>query len=243
MSAGTFRVEPILFCAPVFFVNDYWAEDVHSLDGVQRESPLDDKPRAEVEVSLDATLGEIFDVACEAWGIRPGVHLMEHYKSESDALAAQFQRFAFVQPIADRQRLATESYAWPETLPIAREDGMIEQKPGVDVTYRELLVASELGLIEGDIKRPYVDPVIPQGDLGPSIEAAKFALEVVRAAYAGVDDAWGYAEHTVRLIQAWGPGAKKTFEDTTDEAMRVGFWGGIGVGMWSWLKRRSKRDD
>ena len=42
------------------------------MDWVRPETPLDDRPSAVIEVSLDATLGEVLGVACGAWGLRLG---------------------------------------------------------------------------------------------------------------------------------------------------------------------------
>ena len=70
---GTVRVRPVLFCAPVFWVPEYWAESAHACDWVQPQTPLDRKPSAELDVSLDVTLGEVFDLACDAWGMKAGV--------------------------------------------------------------------------------------------------------------------------------------------------------------------------
>ena len=68
MSAtGTIRVAPVLFCAPVFWEREYWSEAAHAWDWVRPETPLDQKPFAEIEVSLDVTLGEVFAAACDAW--------------------------------------------------------------------------------------------------------------------------------------------------------------------------------
>ena len=89
---GIIRVTPVLFCAPVFWTREFWAESAHAWDWVRAETPLNEKPCVELEVSLDVTLGEVFAVACDAWGIQPGRDLLE----AGGARADHFLRFAFV---------------------------------------------------------------------------------------------------------------------------------------------------
>lgn len=129
----TIRVLPVLFCAPVFWTPRFWSDSTHAWDWVQPEMPIDEKPSAELEVSLDATLGEVIDTACDAWGI--------HLGPEADELGAtrleQFARFAFVVPGRDPRRIAEKDrYEWPDTLPVTRETGQLEQVPGLEVTFR-----------------------------------------------------------------------------------------------------------
>ena len=85
-----------------------------------------------------------------------------------------------------------EGYRWPSFLPVAREDGTVERFPALEITYRELLVSSSLHLLDGDVTRPYVHSVIPQGDVSQVVEIARVTAEAVRAAYASVDYAVGY---------------------------------------------------
>jgi hypothetical protein len=196
---NTIRVTPVLLCAPVFWTPKFWAESAHAWDEVRSETPLDDKPWAELEVSLDVTLGEVFEVACDAWGIELGPDPL----SQGDSRLNHFHRFNFVRPDRDAAGVDDkERNEWPSHLPIARESGDIELVFGTAVTFRELLASSSLGLIEGDVTRPYVDPVMPQGELESAIEVGRLTIEAIRAAYGAVDDAFGYGEHTVRLIRA-----------------------------------------
>jgi hypothetical protein len=94
-----------------------------------------------------------------------------------------------------------------------------------------------LGLLEGDVTRPYVHPVIPQGGGPPSVEAARLTLEAIRAAYAAVDDAYGYAEHTIRLIRASIPQLHHTADEVIDEGIRVG----ASLAFLRWLRQQIQR--
>ncbi len=130
---------------------------------------LTDKPWADVQVSLDVTLGEVFAVACDAWGITEGPEFPRY----GGAREGEFHRFAFVKTSDAAGLSAGDGHRWPSTFPIAKEDGTVEQVPALRITYRELLAASSLGLLEGDVTRPYVHPVRPQGDPGLLIEVGK----------------------------------------------------------------------
>ena len=99
----------------------------------------------------------------------------------------------------------------------------VEQVPGPEVTYRELLVTAELGLIEGDVTRPYVHPVAPQGDVDQIIEAARLTAEAIRAAYEALPPIGDAAERVIRFIRASSPPAK----EAVDDAVRVAFVLGV----------------
>jgi hypothetical protein len=227
-------VRPVLFCAPVFWTLEFWSESTHAWDGVRPETPLDQKPWAELEVSLDVTLGEAFGVACDAWGVELGPDARHHGTRRID----QFQRFAFVRPDQDAAGVdARESNRWPARLSIAREDGAAELVQGVEVTFRELLASSSLGLIEGDVTRPYVHPVMPQGDVGPAIEAARLTIEAIRAAYSAVDDATDYAEHTIRLVRTSLPQVHDAANTVVDEGIRIA----AVVAFVHWVRKKLRR--
>ena len=215
---GIISVKPVSFCAAVFWERGYWSEATHQWDWVRAETPLDEKPWAEFEVSLDVTLGaKLLGAACDAWGIEAG----PIFSITADA--REPVRPLRIRPAGAgrRWRRCPRRYQWPWTLPVAREDGTVTQISAGEITYRELLAASELGLIEGDVRRPYVHPVIPQGGAGALIEAGRLTLEAIRAAYGTVDDSVGYAEHTLRLIRASLPEAHRVIDEAIDEGERA----------------------
>lgn len=234
MNAGTLRVRPVLFCAAVFWEAAYWSETTHAWDWVEAETPLEAKPWAEIEISLDVTLGEVIEAACDGWSIEAGPDMLKHGVTRSQ----QFVRFAFVRPDRDVTGVDRQAgHCWPSTLPVARGDGSIEQIPGFGIPYRDLLASASLGLIEGDVKRPYVHPVIPQGDPATIAEFGRLAAAAVRAAYDGVQDSVGYADHTLRLIRASLPELHRVADETVDEGTRV-----VAVlAFFNWLRTTLRR--
>jgi hypothetical protein len=238
MSDGLVRVYPVLFCAPVWWTPGFWDESAHATDWVRPETPLDVRPSAVVEVSLDATLGEVLGVACGAWGLRLGP---DNVRRGRTVVEDECARFGFVRSDSDVAGLTPEDgLRWPQTLPVAREDGTVERVSGRDVSFRRPLVSSDLGLITGDVTRPYVHPVRPQGDPALVGEIAHLAVEAVHAAYAAVDARIGIAEHVVRLVSSSLPTVKHSGDDLIDEGQRIvavalaGGW----LRRW-WRKRRS----
>jgi hypothetical protein len=192
MSDGLVRVRPVLFCAPVWWTSEFWDESAHATDWVRPETPLDDRPSAVIEVSLDAKLGEVLGVACGAWGLRLG---RDNLRRGRTIVERECARFGFVRSDRDVAGLTPQDgLRWPQTLPVAREDGSIQRVSGRDVSLRQLLVSSDLGLITGDVTRPYVHPVRPQGDPALVGAIAQLTAEAVHAAYAAVDARIGVAE-------------------------------------------------
>jgi len=229
---GEIEVRPVLFCAPVFWGHDYWADSAHSLDWVTAETPLADKPVASMIVPVDVSLGDVFRRACEEWGLRIG----EATSAQKAGWASNFVRFAFVRPDdCSRGLVASEGYRWPATLPIARETGVVEQVPGLEVTLRELLASSALGLIEGDVTRPYVHPVLRQGDPGTLIVVGKLTAHAINHAYAALDAKFGPTIHAgERLVST----ANATSSKVIDEGVR----GAALVAFARWIRTLVKRD-
>lgn len=195
---GALRVRPVLFCAVVPWTGrDFWSQSTYKWDWVRPETPLEDKPSVELEVSTDITLGEALVLACEALGIALGPEGVTYGK----ALEYQFERFAFVRAAEDAAGIDEQvGYGWPSSLRIAREDGTVERVHGREVTFRELLVAAHLGLVEGDVTRPYIHPVIPQGDPLFYRDAIELTFKAVQAAFEYIDATYGRGEHVARVV-------------------------------------------
>ena len=243
---GIIKVRPVLFCAPVFWMREFWSESTHDWDWVRAETPLGQRPWVELEVSLDVTLGQVFAEACDAWRITAGPDMAEQRTTREQ----QFVRFAFVQPDRDARGVdAQEGYRWPSTLPVARENGTIEQVPALEITYLELLASSLLGLLKGDVTQPYVHPVIPQGPAGDLVEPLRLTLEAIRAAYTQIDHRFGLAVHTIRLVDASRPDAERIASKTVDDGEKIGdaiasFGSIFALGKWllKKLRRRQARN-
>jgi hypothetical protein len=241
---GLLRVTAVLVRAPVFWYPEYWSEETRALEGIKYETPLSDRPWASFDVSPDVPLGELFDAALGAWNIRFGRGAFKYDHEPPETPAHEVHNFAFVQPELDAQGFDQERVLnWPDSLPVARDDGSIEQVPGLSVTYRELLASASLGLVEGDVTRPYVHPVRPQGEFEPVVEAARVTLDAIKAAYAHVDDVYGFAEHTIHLVRASLPEVRRRADPVLDEVNRWGTPITWLFGVLTWAKLRRKKND
>jgi hypothetical protein len=102
---------------------------------------------------------------------------------------------------------------------VASSDGVVELRDWHDVTYQELLVSSELGLIDGDVTRPYIHLTVPQGDIGPIIEAGQATAEAIRAAYDAFPVVVHVADRGIRVVKA----SAAPWRHIVDDAMRLWF--------------------
>src|SRR5262249_54103672 len=102
-------------------------------------------------------------------------------------LASMTFRVGFYRPVDDKGFNVQEHYHWGRCVPVADMDGTVSEISFKEVTFRQLLASQQLGLIEGDVTRPYICPSMPQGDIPSLAHAAQVGVEAARAAYAGVD--------------------------------------------------------
>ena len=189
---------PVLIHAPVFWLEHYWSESTHQWDEIQPSTPLTARPFAEIDAGLDTTLGDILVAACDALQILPGPDMGDASRRRQEIV-----RFAFVEEEADNDGIASGIvYAWPSRLPVPKSDGTISEVPGKEVTVRQLLAASELDLIRGDVTRPYLFPVAPQGAGQVVVEIGRIAPEFVRAVLIAVKGLDGAFIHLVRTFPA-----------------------------------------
>lgn len=186
---------PVLYFAPVFWREHYWSESARQWADVGPTTPLSNRPFIEMEVGLDTTLGLILETACDELEILPGPDMIEQHSTRRGEIV----RFAFVEAEADRDGVdAQVGYQWPSRLPAPEADGTVNLVDGRDVTMRQLLAASDLGLIRGDVSRPYLFPVVPQGTGQVIVDLGRIAPEVVRASLTAVRGLGGNLVHVVR---------------------------------------------
>lgn len=213
---GTIRICPILNSAPEFISLDYWTQSARAWEGIDAEAPLSEKPWAVLEVSLDVTLGSALDAACAAWGFSAGPD-QTRYSGKST-----YAHVGFVGAGEDEGRISrTQSYEWPFKYSIVREDGTQVMADVHELTYRELLVASALGLIDGDVTRPIIQPSVPQDNAPALAEAARIATGVARATYMYADEFFGHAKNVIRLIDADAPGIHRRADEIVDDGARL----------------------
>jgi hypothetical protein len=177
------RIRPVLYFAPVFWETDYWSESTHRWDHIAPSTPLDERPSAELEAGLDSPLIKVLEAACDEWEILPGAGMLKHGYGRS----VEIVRFAFVEADADRDGIPEAmGYGWPNKLPAPNPDGSISMVWGRDISVRQLLASKQLGLLRGDVTRPYVFPVRPQGGGAVLRELGPIAPDLVRAVLASI---------------------------------------------------------
>lgn len=198
-----FSVTVTLIGAPVFYLPEYW--ETHAFDSIDVSAPWVDKPKVDVGASLDDRLGDVIDLAAERFGLLPG--------EEAIGLRREMRASAYIGYIgfytdADATGFSEYTiYGWPSTLPVADDEGNVSQVDWEDVTYRDLLVSSALGFIEGDVWRPYLVPFIPQGDVPTITEVARVTADAVRLAREALPTLRDAADDVLRVA---GVGALAT---------------------------------
>jgi len=232
----TITVRPTLYWL-LFRAPDYWAESARKYLWVDPDTSLADRPYLEYEASLDVTLGEVLVASCQKWGIVEGAHM----KKVGAKLVDEFYRFGFVRVPDDTGGVGEQiGYKWPNTLPVARNDGSVEQLPAMEVTFRELLVSSQLALIAGDVTRPYVYPVLPQGVLAPLDDVLHLTVEAVSLARANVDHLARSTGHVLRCV---GPAAVKDVPKVVGKAANAyGQYAFLKALVGLWQSRRKQQD-
>lgn len=176
---GRLIVTVTLATPPVWYEPDYW--NTHEFDTFDPVAPYASKPQVTLTSRYDETLGEVIDRASVCLGLALGP---AHEKYLTDRVSKWLSRIGFYRPEDDKAFDVHRMYGWPDLLPIARVTGKVETIPWQEATYRELIVSSNLGLIEGDVLRPYISGSMPQGSAHEAVEAAKLTVDAVRHAYA-----------------------------------------------------------
>lgn len=233
---GTITVRPTLYWL-LFGAPDYWAESARKYQWVDPDTALADRPYLEFEASLDVTLGEVLVAACQQWGIVEGAYM----KKVGVELSDEFYRFGFVRVPEDIGGVGEQiGYKWPNTLPVARDDGSVKQLPAMEVMFRELLVSSQLALITGDVTRPYVYPMLPQGVLAPLGDVLHLTAEAVSLARESVDHLVKSTDHVLRSV-----GSEAIKDVSKVEGQAVNSYGQYAFfkALVSWWRSRRKRQN
>lgn len=184
------RVYATLYCGPTFWTRAYWAESARQFDHIGPSTPLDERPVAVFDVGLDAKLGNVLEAACDEWGIVLGLDAQNHGASRREELHRQGFVIAGKDAAGINEKVG---YSWPHTLSLPTPDGEIDLVPAIDATFRQLIAAQALGLLDGEATRPYVFPVRPQGAGQIAAELAHLAPNLIRSALAAVHGAGGDA--------------------------------------------------
>lgn len=213
---------------PTWYGEDWWSKSSHAYDYLGHEDrPYSELPKTTVLASLEDKLGAIYDRAGAALGIAPGPDGMRVLGSKDAPATLSVLTFhvGFYRPSDAHAFDIRYSYHWKRRVPVADLDGSVHELPFEDVTYRQLLASQKLGLIEGDVTRPYICPSMPQGDVPALAHATHVAVEAAKAVYAGLGVAARHAD-----------GLEQAARERTDDAQRIGFW----VMLFGALRRRQK---
>lgn len=225
------RCAPVLFFAPVFWREHFWSESARRWTGIAPSTALIDRPFVVLDVGLDANLGDILERACDDLGILPGPDMA----SSGSTRRAEIVRFGFVEEEADKNGIdAQVGYKWPSRLPVPKSDGQVDLVDGRDVTMRQLLAASELGLIRGDVTRPYIFPVVPQGAGQVITEIGSIAPELVRASLSSVR---GMGGELIRVVQSSSGALSEADRYVSEHPIEVA----LGLGAFRRLKSKMWR--
>jgi hypothetical protein len=215
---GTIVIRPVLYHSPMFYERHWWTDAAHQWDWVTEDTAIDAKPFVDLEVSLNDTLGDALETACAMMGFDVGTDGEMHGHIRN----SQIGRIGFVNPDRDLHGVDHEIlYKWPHELTVAREDGHVEDVPWREVTFRELLASSALGLVEGDVTRPYIYTGIPQGNPSPIVELARISVEMIHDAYRDVESSAGAIDRTIHLLRHATPGISRYANSTMDEGTRI----------------------
>lgn len=143
-----------------------------SLQDQGPEVRYQDRLKVFVETAPEETLGCVIDRAAASFDIGIGEPL-----GDGRALSDVLGGIAFYKP-EDEERFRRPE-PWPDSIRLLDEQGQPSWSvPWRLVTYEELMTASDVGLVDGDPLRPYLWPVVPQGEaLGVQLPDALWLLE------------------------------------------------------------------
>lgn len=196
MTRRPLSVTVALATAPGWYEPEgFWS--THRYDGVIAEAPYREKPKIELTAGYGETLGEVIDRAGKKLGLAPGPRFDEY---DIHRLSQHVAYMGFYRPEDEAGAVPQRFGGWPTLLPVATLDGSVELRPWQEITYRDLLVSSKLGLVEGDVRRPYVHGGRPQGDLHNLVEAGRLTSEIVRATYDTVPKGRDFVDDAMRVV-------------------------------------------
>jgi hypothetical protein len=179
---------------PVWYEPDYW--NTHEFDSFDGSGSYADKPKVTVAGELHETLGQVIDRAADELGLRLGA---AHEKLLHTRVSEWLNRMGFYRPDDDEPFDEHRMYDWPRLLTIARESGVVEEVPWPEVTYRELVASSRLGLVEGDVLRPYISGSMRQGGPQEIAEGVRVTVEAIHHVYAALPDARSPVDDLLRI--------------------------------------------
>lgn len=226
------KVSPVLFCAPYFWTNDFWTETARQWAWVDQNFPVEKKPSCNLAITLDVTLGEVIEEAARIWELEPGADILRRSSNALDV----FDRYAFV----DEHEILTgdlksRNVLFAKKLAVIDEEGNEALVRGSDITYGQLLVASLVGLIDGDVCRPYVHPVRAQGLGGNAIELARAAADLAQLAWSFIHSHLASTGHAIHDLDVAAGELNEHVKSPIEE-------GAGGLYIWNELKDLWKKE-
>ena len=184
-----------------------------------------DMPKAVVRARLNDSLATVYDHAGVSLGIGPGPEALRSGFG-GEGLASMLVHIGFYREADEAGFNVEEHFGWHSVVAVVDENGSTEYRDFREVTVRQVFASAQLGLIAGDVARPYICPSMPQGDLPGLAELAQVSADAAKAAYAGLQVAAHHAE-----------GVRDAGRDYTDDAERVVFY----VVAYRWLRGLLRR--
>ena len=99
------------------------------------------------------------------------------------------------------------------------------------MTYRQLLVSAEHGLITGDPTRPYIRLAFPQGDVDTAVQAVRVTVQAVKALYASLPVHAGDAlREGIKIIRST---VAPSYDLTGDVGKAA-----VAKAVWNWARKK-----
>lgn len=159
--------------------------------------PYDDRSKMTFDVPESATLGEVIDLAAGGFSVTyaaaPGI-------APAPTVAEAIDCVSFFRP-SDREGATYEYDRWSRAIRLVNQRG--EPSWAVrwsDIRMSELIASSEAGLIDGDPVRPYLWPVIPQGESVEQLANAAWLIWMLWEHALSVRDTVQLARDALRRI-------------------------------------------
>lgn len=135
--------------------------------------PYEHRSKASVEVAESATLGDVIDLAAARFGVTPasgpGITTVSKVSEAVDCVS-------FYRP-SDRVGGTYDYRRWSQAIRLVNQSG--DPSWAVrwsDIRMGELVASADAGLVDGDPLRPYLWPVIPQGDTVERLATAAWTI-------------------------------------------------------------------
>jgi hypothetical protein len=169
-TSSVVHVVTVAALGPVFGYPEVVVFEGASLRDQGPERPYSERLKTSVDASLDTRLGEIIDAAATAFDIR---------WAGGGPISEYLRGVVFYEP-TDEYGFQHRPQPWPSAIRTVGANGAPSWSVRWrDVRFGELLASADAGLVRGDPFRPYLWPVIPQGEAGPAFLEALWSSWII----------------------------------------------------------------